>query len=129
LVRRQAGRPAERSLEELQTYLERNGWSDAWYALTYRGHQANGGFADTAQMRRLSEAADHLDEFHAVMAAAAGTPLRFEGPDFSHARIEIIPDTLRGLHPREAITRLMAEPVLGNKSSPTGGPDSLQKSE
>jgi hypothetical protein len=129
LARHRTGPPVDRSPEELQTYLGRNGWSAAWYALTYRGHQVNGGFREITQIRRLSEAADHLDELRAVMATAAGKPPRFEGGDFSHARVEVIPDTLQTVDPREAITRLLAEPVVGDKSSPPGGPDSTRNTE
>ena len=74
------------------------------------------------QIRRLSEAADHLDELQAVMATAAGRPPQLETRDFSHARIKVIPDTMQSMDPREAITRLMAEPVvrvyLGTISAP-----------
>jgi hypothetical protein len=111
LVRLKAGPLVDRSPAELQTYLKRNGWRTAWYALSYRGHQVNGGFGEITQIRRLSEAADHLDELHAVMATAAGRPPRFEDGDFSHARVEVIPETLRAADPREVITRLIAGPV------------------
>jgi hypothetical protein len=119
LARHKADPPMELSPERLQTCLARSGWRDAWYALTYRGHQANGGIGEMTQIRRLSEAADHLDELHAVMATAAGRPPQFEGPDFSHARVKVIPDTMRAMDPREAITRLMAEPIVRENRSQT----------
>lgn len=112
LARHNADPPMDRSPERLQTCLARSGWRDAWYALTYRGHQANGGIVEITQIRRLSEAVDHLDELQAVMATAAGRPPQLEGGDFSHASIVVIPETLKAVDPREAITRLMAEPVL-----------------
>jgi hypothetical protein len=129
LARQQAGPPVDRSPEELQTYVRRSGRRVGWYALTYRGHQVNGGIGEITQIRRLSEAADHLDELRALMATAAGRPPRDEGPDFSHARVEVIPDALLVVSPREAITRLMAEPVVGAKSSSTGGLDSTRRTE
>src|SRR5262249_15395997 len=61
-ARHQAVEPVGRSPEALQTDLGRDGWRAAWYALTYRGHQVNGGSGEITQIRRLSEAADHLDE-------------------------------------------------------------------
>jgi hypothetical protein len=125
LARHQAGPPVGRSPAELQTDLG----GDAWYALTYRGHQVNGGFGEITQIRRLREAADYLHEFQAVMATAAGRPPRDEGPDCSHARVEVIPDTLQAVEPREAIIRLMAEPLVGEKSSPTGGLDATRRTE
>jgi hypothetical protein len=63
LARQQGGVEVDRSPEELQTYLGRCGSTAAWYPLTYRGHQVNGGFGEFTQIRRLGEAADHLDEF------------------------------------------------------------------
>ena len=129
LARHQAGSPVGRSPEELQTCLGRNGWRAAWYALTYRGHQVNGESGEITQIRRLSEAADHLGELQAVMATAAGRPPGFEGRDLSHAGVEVIPDALQALDPREAITRLMAEPLVGEKSSPSGSLDSPGRTE
>jgi hypothetical protein len=129
LAQHQAGPPVDRSPKELQTYLKRNGWCAAWYALTYRGYQVNGGFGEITQIRRLSEAADHFDELQAVMATAAGIPPRYEGQDFSHARVDVIPDALQAVDPREAITRLMAEPVVGEKSSLPGAPDCTRRTE
>jgi hypothetical protein len=129
LARHRAGPPVDRSPEELQTDLGRDGWRAAWYALTYRGHQVNGELGEITQIRRLSEAADHRDELQAVMATAAGRPPRDEGGDVSHARVEVIPDTLQAVEPRAAITRLMAEPVVGEKSSPPGGLDSPGRTE
>jgi hypothetical protein len=129
LARHQAGPPVDRSPEEVQTYLARNGWRNAWYALTCRGHQVNGGFGEVTQIRWLSEAADHLDELQAVMATAAGRLPRFEDGRFSHTRVEVIPDTLQAVDSREAITRLMAELVVGGKNLPPGGPDSTRNTE
>jgi hypothetical protein len=129
LARQQGGPPEFRSTEELQTFLGRSGCTAAWYALTCRGYQANGLSGEMTQTRLLSDAADHLEELRTVMATAAGKPPRFEGPDFSHARVAVIPDTMQGIDRREAITRLMAEPVVGEKSSPSGSLDSPGRTE
>jgi hypothetical protein len=110
LARHHAGLSVDCSLEEAQTYLEQKGWRVAWYALTRRGHQVNGGFAEIIQVRRLSDAGDHLDEFQSVMAAAAGRPARFGSGDFPPRGVLIIPDTLQIADPREAITQLLAKP-------------------
>jgi hypothetical protein len=127
LARRQAGPLVNRFSEELHAYLGQNGWRAGWYALRYRCHQVNGESTEITQIRRLSEAADHLDELEDVMAAAAGRPPRYEA--FSHARVEIIPDTLQAVDPREAITRLMADPIVGDGSSPTGCPGSTRRTD
>jgi hypothetical protein len=129
LAQQQGGPAVDRSPEELQTYLGRYGWTAAWYALTCRGYQANGESGEITQTRLLNDAADHLEELQAVLATAAGRPPRFERVDFSHARVEVIPDTLQSVDRREAITRLMAKPVAGEKSSHAGDPDRTRRPE
>jgi hypothetical protein len=110
LTRHQAGPLVNCSSEKVQTHLAQKGWRVAWYALTIRAHQVNGGFEEITLIRRLSEAADHLDEFESVMATAAGRPARFGNADFPLPRVLIIPDSLQNADPREAITQLLAEP-------------------
>jgi hypothetical protein len=129
LARHHGGPPVDRSPEEVQSCLERNGWRTAWYALTCRGYQVDGQSREITQIRWLSEAADHLDELRAVMATAAGRPPRIEDGDLSHARVEVIPDTLQEVDSREAITRLMAELVVGGKRSPPGVPGFTRNTE
>jgi hypothetical protein len=117
LARHNPDPPIDSSPERLQTCLARSGWRAAWYAVTYQGYQANGGIGEITQIRRLSETADHLDELQAVMATAAGKAPRLEVPDFSHARVKVIPDTMQSMNPREAITILMTVPVAGANRS------------
>lgn len=100
VVQGEAGAPVLLSPEALPIELKRLGLNDAWYALTYRGHKVNGEFGEITQIRRLSAAADHLDELQDVMATAAGRPARYEAVDFSRARVEVIPDTLLAVDPR-----------------------------
>jgi hypothetical protein len=121
LTRHEAGSPAVRSVEELQASMGRDCWRAGWYALTCRLYQADGRSSEITQLRRLSEAAEHLEELRAMLATAAGRPPRYEGVDFSHARVVVIPDELQAVDPREAITRLMSSPVVRDIPSPTGG--------
>jgi hypothetical protein len=113
MARQWAGPLVDYPPEHVQIYLARNGWRVGWYALTCRGYQVNGQSGEITHIRWLSEAADHPDELQAVMATAAGRPSRFQGSGFSHARVEIIPETLQAADSREAITRRMAELVVG----------------
>jgi hypothetical protein len=106
----------DRSPEELQTDLGRRGWGAAWYALTYRGYQVNGGSGEITQIRRLSEAADHLDELRDVMATVAGKPPRDGAWDSSRAMVFVIPDSLLAAEPRQAIARLRAAPAVEGRS-------------
>jgi hypothetical protein len=114
-ARGRSGLPVPRSPEEVRILLVRDGWPDPWYALTGRWYQANGQSSEWTQVRWLTQAADHLDELQAVMATAAGRPPRFEGSDFSHARIEVIPDELQALERREVIRRLQSGPVTSER--------------
>ena len=107
-ARRRNGLPVVCSPDELRTCLERNGWPDPWFALTCRGYQVTGQSSEWTQIRWLTQAADHLGDLQAVMATAAGRPPRCEETDFSHARIEVIPDSLQAVEPREAIKRLLS---------------------
>jgi hypothetical protein len=117
LARQQTGTSMHRPPEEIQTCLARNGWGAAWYALTYRGHQVRGGFAVLSQIRRVSEAAEHLDELQSVLAKAAGRPPKNESVDYSPGVVVIIPDALQDVDPPEAITRMMAGQVAEEKGS------------
>jgi hypothetical protein len=107
-ARRRNGLPVVCSPDELRTCLARNGWPDPWFALTCRGYQVTGQSSEWTQIRWLTQAADHLGDLQAVMATAAGRPPRCEGTDFSHSRIEVIPDSLQAVEPREAIKRLLS---------------------
>jgi hypothetical protein len=101
-----------RSPETLQTELKRRGLNDAWYALTYRGYQVNGDRAEITQVRRISEAYAHVEEFRDMMAMAAGHPPRHERREFSQVKVEIIPDTLLNADPRKAVSQLIPERAL-----------------
>jgi hypothetical protein len=129
LAQSEAGAAVFLSPEALLTELRCRGLNAAWYALTFRVHQINGESAEITQIRRLSDAADYLDEIQAVMATAADRTPRPEDGGFSHARVDVIPDTLQAVDPREAVTRLMAEPVVRDRSSSTGGMDSARRAK
>jgi hypothetical protein len=108
LARSESGPHVVRSSEELRTYLERHGMNAAWYALTSRGYRVDGDSAMITQVRRISEAPEHIEEFQEVMSTAAGNPPRSESRDFSHATVSIIPDELLTADPRTGVAELMA---------------------
>jgi hypothetical protein len=111
LVRSRADRTGFRSAEELRSLLDRFELDGAWYALNYRGYQVDGRVGEITQIRRVSEAAVHLDELEAVMDAALGRGSCGECVGRSHARVEVIPDSMQDVDPREAITRLNSGPA------------------
>jgi hypothetical protein len=103
-----SGLPVVRSPEGLRFLQGRNGWPAPWYAITCRGYQVTGQSSEWTQIRWLTQAADHLGDLQAVMTTAAGRPPRCEETDFTYARIEVIPDSLKAVEPREAIRRLLS---------------------
>jgi hypothetical protein len=111
-----AGSPVIRSPEGLRTELERHGVNAAWYAVAYRSYQVNGDSVETAQVRRMTEASAHIEEFQDVMACAAGNPPRDAGSDFSHVMVGIIPDTRQSADPIKAVAKLMAQPAAGERT-------------
>jgi hypothetical protein len=123
LAQDEAGRPTLRPPEVLRSELTRRGMNDAWYALTYRGYNASGTFGEVTQIRCLSDAAAHLNELQAVMATAAGNSTRSNALDFLHTRVEIIPDALQAVDPREAITGLISNAIFTDTNSPTEARD------
>jgi hypothetical protein len=118
LAQREAGPPAIHSPEELRVCLERHGLSAAWFAQTYRGYQVNGESAEITRVRRMSEMADHFEEFQDLLAAAAGNRARSEARAFSRTTIHVIPDSLINADPLKAITELMTPRVAQRKSPP-----------
>ena len=129
LARRQGGTPGDCSIEDVQLYLARNGWGDAWYALTCWECDPTGGSAEITQIKWLSESAAHLEELQAVMATAAGKPPWFEDGRFSHTRVELIPDSFQAVDAHSEIIRLMADLVAGDKSLRAGAMDSPRRTE
>jgi hypothetical protein len=63
------------------------------------------------------------------MATAAGRPFHFEGSDFSHARVDVIPDSMQSIDRREAIARLMAGQDTIDGNSPARGPDLTRRTQ
>jgi hypothetical protein len=112
MVQGETGTPVFRSPEALQTELRRRGLNDAWYAVTYRGYQVDGAAVEITQVRRISEAHAHIEEFRDMMAIAAGHPPHHEVQEFSHVKLEIIPDTMLNADPRKAVSQLIAERTL-----------------
>jgi hypothetical protein len=95
--------------EELRAHLERRGLRNAWYAMTSRGYQVNGGVAEITLIRRPHESPEYFGEFQAVMAIAAGRPPNYHDLDLSRATVGIIPDGMLTGEPRDAVIELTAQ--------------------
>jgi hypothetical protein len=113
LVRRQARSPVVRDHGCLRRWLESQDEKDLWYALTVRGHQVNGDFADITFIRRPYEEHQHFPEFLAVLATVAGNPPHQPTADFSTASVQILPEEISRRDPPEIIRELLGLPSPG----------------
>jgi hypothetical protein len=104
----QTQQPPLRTHEELRRSLEVQHHRDLWYAVTLRGFQANGEFADTTFIRRPYAETDRFAEFLEIMAAATASPPKL-WRNLASATVHLIPDELSERDPREVITELIGQ--------------------
>jgi hypothetical protein len=104
----------------LQQFLERQGQEKLWYALTTRGHQQNGGFADITMIRRPCDDPPHLSELLDILATAGGNPPSDPNLDYSKAAVHIIAEEMANREPREVIAELLGHrsPAVDQVRSP-----------
>jgi hypothetical protein len=100
--------PAGRTHSELRAFLERRGKTDLWYAISARGHQVNGGFADITFIRRPYGDAQHFQEFLDILTTAAGDPPRYSTASYTGALVHILPRELSDREPREVVNELIS---------------------
>jgi hypothetical protein len=103
----------------LQQFLERQGQDNLWYALTVRGHQHNGGFADITIVRRPCNDPARLSELLDILATAGGNPPSDPKLDFSHASVHIIAEEMAHREPREVIAELLGHPSPARNQEPS----------
>jgi hypothetical protein len=92
--------------QELRSFLERRGQENLWYAVTIRGHQANGGMADITYIRYPYRESADFREFCEVLARAAGDPT----PHDSGPKFDILPSEPSERAPRELLEQLLSQP-------------------
>jgi hypothetical protein len=110
LARRQSQCRVLQNHEELKQFLERDEQEELWYALTWRGHQANGGFADITVIRHPHREPQYFPEFLAVMATSAGNPPSGPDLDFSTGAVSLIPEGSRDRDAHEVMVELLRNP-------------------
>jgi hypothetical protein len=113
LADRQARSPVVRDHGGLRRFLEAQNEEGLWYALTMRGHQVNGDFADITFIRRPYEEHQHFPEFLAVLAAVAGNPPDHSIAGFSTATIQVLSEEISGRGPHEFIRERLGHPSPG----------------
>ena len=106
LAKRPSQSPVPRSHEEFQRFLERDHQEDLWYALTIRGHQANGDFADLTFIRHPYTDSQHFQELLALVDTMAGNPPRHPTTDLSTASVHVIQRESWRREPRDVLAGL-----------------------
>jgi hypothetical protein len=91
LAKRETRSLVVHSHQELRKTLERKGDQGLWYALTIRGNQVNGDFADITFIRQPYCEPQNLQEFLDVLATAAARPPRSSAVDYSTAKVHVTP--------------------------------------
>jgi hypothetical protein len=86
--------------------------NDLWYAYTLRAYQDDGGAADITFIRHPYCEPEHLQEFHDVLAAAAGISPRHSVLHIAGAEVHILPGELCQRDPRAVIEQLLAQPFV-----------------
>ncbi len=96
-----------RSLEEFRRYAEERGLEKAWYVLTIRAFQVDGGTAVISTIRRPYEMNEsYYSEFPDILATAAGKPPRNSPIDFTKAKVGVIPRRFLDADPRAVVEDL-----------------------
>jgi hypothetical protein len=113
VMAKQQSLSALRNHGELRRCLQLEHQEDVWYALTIRGYQANGHFADITYIRRPYADSEYLPELIAVLATVAGHPPQDAAADFSTASVHVMPADSWKRDPR----RLIAELGFGRSAS------------
>jgi hypothetical protein len=106
LAKGQSRSPALRDHGELRRYLKLEHQEDVWYALTIRGHQANGHLADITFIRRPYADSQNFPELLALLATAAGNPPHDVAADYSTASVQLMPAGSCKRDPRRVIAEL-----------------------
>jgi hypothetical protein len=91
---------------DLRFFLERRSQTNLWYALTIRGHQANGGNADVTYIRRPYGDLEHFQEFLDVLAAVAGENPQYSTMSYASAELHILSRELSQREPTDVVHEL-----------------------
>jgi hypothetical protein len=103
--------------QQLRTSLERRARESAWYALTTRAHQANGGMADITYIRHPYSDSQTFQELLDVLATAAGNPPLHSTLNLSGARVHILSSELSEREPSEVVRELLRGQLMSSQPS------------
>lgn len=111
LAERQPDLQAVRSHGELRRLLELADQRGVWYAVTTRGHQQDGGFADVTNIHRPYSDPQCLPEFLSVVAA--GHPSGSVPAESSMALVRVLDDGPMNGDPHDLIAKRLHELSFG----------------
>ena len=106
LAARQARSHDLRVHDDLRRSLEAADQRGLWYAVTIRGHQANGVQRDLSFIRHPHDEPEHFEELAPILARAAGGRGCVGAGRFSNASVQVISDDLIRRGPAWLIARL-----------------------
>jgi hypothetical protein len=98
--------PVSRSIgthAEWGRFLDAEGATDLWYAITARAYQAGGDWVDLTFIRWVHDDASHVEELRAVLGAASGLEPLDPDPAFSRAVVHVLDEDRSPRDPREVM--------------------------
>ncbi|WP_406695404.1 hypothetical protein V5E97_30715 [Singulisphaera sp. Ch08] len=108
--------PITTNHNDLRRYLEHQNRQDPRYAVTIRGHQADGDHADVHFIRHPSENPDHFLELLNILADVRGTPGHESATNFPGASTHFISDELLNRGPSEILAEIQRSADLQRPS-------------
>ena len=96
--------------EDLQRFLEVRCQEKLWYAMTTRGHLANGEIVDLPLVRQPYNEPSSFPLFQKILAAAAQNPFDDPTDEFSSASIHVLTDELVKCEIRDVMAELKRNP-------------------
>jgi hypothetical protein len=106
LVEREPSSGAIRTHEELKRFLDHLGRQNLWYALTARGHQANGELVDLPFVRQPYKEHVLFPEFLKILAMAAENST----DEFSSASVHVLTEEIARCEIRDVMAELKRNP-------------------
>jgi hypothetical protein len=107
LARRPSLSRLVRTHAEWRRFLEVEGLTDLWYAITARAYQAGGDSLDLTSIQWIHDDAPHFEEFRAILAVVSGREPPDSDPVFSNATVHVLDEELSRRDPRELMQDLL----------------------
>lgn len=107
LARRPCLSRSIRTHAEWRRFLEAEGLTDLWYAITARAYQAGGGALDLTSIRWVHDDDAHFEAYRAILDAVGGREASDPDAVFSRAAVHVLDEELSRRDPREVMKDLL----------------------